>query len=266
MAELIKKELLTKLMPVNGPVADFLLWLLRVKKMNKMYSEIAGPEGIELINEGLDFLNIKLDVKPRDLDKIPAEGPFITICNHPFGFLDGITIIKLVGERRPDYKLTANFLLESIEPIKMYFISVNPFDGELYKPMGGTQASLKHLTEGKPLGLFPAGEVSTYYNGQKKITDRTWGKSSMRLIQRAQVPVLPIYFHGHNSKLFHFMGKIHPMLRTALLPSEFLKKENTTIPIRIGDLIYPGAYKEYEDVEDLRDFMRKAVFDLEKAV
>ena len=38
-----------------------------------------------------------------------------------------------------------------------------------------------HLREGKPLGIFPAGEVSTYRDG-KLMVDKPWEEGAVRLI------------------------------------------------------------------------------------
>ena len=128
--------------------------------------------------------------------------------------------------------------------------------------MGGSQKSIEHLRKGKSLGLFPAGEVSTYYKGQKGIMDRPWGKSSMRLILKAAVPVIPVYFFGTNSRLFHLLGRIHPFIRTALLPSEFIRKTNFTMKLNIGDPILPGQYDSITDPSDMAEYLRSRVYAL----
>ena len=51
---------------------------------------------------------------------------------------------------------------------------------------------------------------------------------------------IPIFFEGQNSKLFHLAGKIHPVLRTILIPSEFAKIKNKT------------PMESFEDIEILR--------------
>ena len=74
------------------------------------------------------------------------------------------------------------------------------------------------LKSGGCLGLFPAGEVATTY-GSSIIQDKEWQRSIIKLIKNSGVPVLPVYVHGTNSNFFHWLGKIHPMLRTARLPT-----------------------------------------------
>ncbi|MFQ8804615.1 MAG: hypothetical protein ACLR8Y_05185 [Alistipes indistinctus] len=64
--------------------------------------------------------------------------------------------------------------------------------------------------------------------------DKPWPPSILRFIRKAAVPVIPLYIHARNSRLFHLAGKIHPLLRTALLPNELLNKHDRTIRLRIG--------------------------------
>ena len=47
----------------------------------------------------------------------------------------------------------------------------------------------------------------------------------MKLILQAGVPVIPVYFEGSNSRTFHVMGKVHPVLRTLRLAIQMMKKE-----------------------------------------
>ena len=86
----------------------------------------------------------------------------------------------------------------------------------------------------------------------------------MKLIQKAQVPVIPIYFHGHNSRSFHWLGKIHPALRTLRIPAEFLKRRHSTIKISIGERIEWDEMTAYDTPEALRDYLRGKTFSLGK--
>ncbi|MDO6804266.1 hypothetical protein Q4595_17600, partial [Wenyingzhuangia sp. 1_MG-2023] len=128
------------------------------------------------------------------------------------------------------------------------------------KGMGGMRKSLTQLKQGNGLGLFPAGEVSTWYKGQRGISDKTWPIASMRLIRKANVPVIPVYFHGRNSASFHLLGKIHPALRTLRIPAEFLKKRRSTIYLGIGEAITPAQIAACETDEALRDFLRQRTY------
>ena len=219
-------------------VAKLVMHIMRLNKINKLYSDVYTEDGSVFLEQLIDALGVSVEVSEEDLQKIPQEGAFITVSNHPFGGLDGIILIQLLSKIRPDYKVMANFLLKKIEPIKDYFLGVNPFESRKdISSAGGLKEALRHLSEGKPLGLFPAGEVSAYQADSNSVEDREWSASVLKLIRKANVPVIPIYFKGSNSLLFQVLGLIHPMLRTVKLPSELLNKKNRVIKLRIGNPI-----------------------------
>ena len=166
-----------------------LMKILNLDTLNKIYNANKHLSDIEFINSLIDDLEIKFEIPEEDLKRIPKTGPFITISNHPLGGIDGILLLKLLLEHRPDFKILANFLLHRIEPMKSYVMPVNPFEGrkEVKSSIGGFKASLQHLKDGFSLGIFPAGEVSTYKDG-RLIVDRPWEEAAMKLIQRAKVP------------------------------------------------------------------------------
>ncbi len=234
--------------------ARILMHLLRFNRINDLYDHVSDTSGIEAIDAIIRHLNITLDIDEKDLKKLPASGGFITVSNHPFGGIDGILLIKLLSMVRDDHRVIANFLLKKVEPISEFFLAVNPFENmpSASSSVGGLKTALDHVKNGGVLSIFPAGEVSTTYS-TNTITDREWLYSALRFIKKARVPVVPIYFHGQNSRLFHLLGRIHPSLRTARLPSELLNKKNKTIKIRIGK---PITIKEQDLFTDLHQFGR----------
>ncbi|WP_320820947.1 1-acyl-sn-glycerol-3-phosphate acyltransferase [Thalassolituus sp.] len=261
--ELIDRDGLIKATGLSPRKADFILYLLKAPELNKVYKQMNAKEGIDLIEEALDHFGMAVNFDVAALDAaIPKEGPFITVSNHPFGFLDGIILLLIVGRRRPEFRAVANFLLSYFAPFADLFITVNPFENSGPKGMGGTKKSLEQLGKGLGLGLFPAGEVSTWYPGQKGVVDRPWSLSSMRLIKQANVPVIPIFFAGQNSMSFHVMGKINPMLRTVRIPAEFLKKQKTVLNIGVGARLEIDELAQFTSEEELRDELRSRTYAL----
>jgi len=254
-----------KLNTVGGDsLSKLLMYVLRVNAINKVYSKVADKRGLEFIDGVIEELDVKFEISPDDLKRIPKTGSFITVSNHPFGGIDGILLIRAIGEARPDYKVLANFILSKIKPIEEFFFPVNPFEkrkGEK-SSLSGLKLSLNHLKDGGCLGVFPAGEVSTYQSGLLNIADRKWQPSVVKLIKNAKVPVVPVYFEGTNSKLFHLLGLIHPMLRTIKLPSEVLNKRHKVIRIRIGNPICVEEQEEFGDLSQYARFLRAKTYAL----
>ena len=258
--QLIDRDGLMKATGLSPRKTDFILTLLKGPVLTEIWNGLEHKEGIDMIEDALRDLHMDLDYDAEKLRRvIPESGPFITVSNHPFGFLDGIVLLLIIGRIRPEFRAVANFLLAYFQPISDLFITVNPFENSGPKGMGGMQKSLDQLSKGLGLGLFPAGEVSTWYPGQKGVKDRAWSASSMRLIKRADVPVIPVFFDGQNSLSFHLLGKLHPMLRTLRIPAEFLKKQNSVIRLGIGDPVQPETFRDMSD-DDMRVYLRDLTY------
>jgi putative hemolysin len=243
-----------------------LMKILKISTMNKIYDRNKHLSDLEFLNAILDEFQIKFEIPEEDLKRLPKNGSYITISNHPLGGIDGILLLKLMVEREPDFKIIANFLLHRILPLKPYVMAVNPFEShkDAKSSMTGLKDALRHLSDGKPLGIFPAGEVSTYKDG-KLMVDKPWEEGAIKLIKKAKVPVVPIYFHAKNSRLFYFLSQMSDTLRTAKLPSELLTQKNRVIKVRIGKPISVAEQAEYETTEAFSEFLRKKTYMLSNA-
>lgn len=242
-------------------VAKLVMYIMRLNKINKLYSDVYDEDPEAFLERLIEALGVTIEINEEDLQKIPKEGAFITISNHPFGGLDGIILIKLLAKVRPDYKVMANFLLKKIAPISDYFMGVNPFENKrTISSTSGLKEALRHLSERKPLGLFPAGEVSAYQADSNNVEDKEWGVSALKLIKAANVPVIPIYFKGSNSLLFYLLGLIHPMLRTVKLPSELLNKKKRIVKLRIGNPISVETQNTFTDIVQYGKFLRAKTY------
>lgn len=259
--EIAKAIKLDKLGFIGTFIGWFLLKILRLSKINKIYDKHKHLGGVTFISSLLDEFGIRVEIPEEDLKRIPKNGPFITISNHPLGGIDGLLLLKLVLEQRPDFKMTGNFLLHRVRPIVPFVIPVNPFENrqDATKGLSGFKNSMLHLKNEHPLGFFPAGEVSTHKE-DSDIVDKTWDPKAMKLIKEANVPVLPIYFHAKNSRLFYRLAQMSDTLRTAKLPSELLSQKERVIKIRIGKPISVKDQAEYESLENFSLFLRKKTY------
>jgi putative hemolysin len=238
-----------------------LMKLLSISTINKIYNNHKHKKDIDFLNGILGEFKIEFEIPEEDLKRIPKDGPFITISNHPLGGIDGILLLKLLLQERPDYKIIANFLLHRIEPLKPFVMPVNPFEThkEAKSSIAGIKSALQHIRNGNPLGIFPAGEVSTYRDG-KLMVDKPWEEGAVKLIKKAQVPVIPIYFHAKNSRMFYVLSKISDTFRTAKLPSELLSQKRRVIKVRIGKPISVKDQDTYKDIPSFSEFIRKKTY------
>ena len=248
-----------------GFIGTFIGWLLmkvlKISTLNKFYKKHKHLKDIDFLDSILDEFKIKFEIPEEDLKRLPKEGAYITVSNHPLGGIDGILLLKLMLEQRDDFKIIANFLLHRIAPLKPYIMPVNPFEDrkDVKSSIAGFKNSILHLRDGHPLGLFPAGEVSTYKDG-KLVVDKPWEEAAMKLVKKAEVPVVPIYFHAKNSNLFYQLSKISDTFRTAKLPSEVLTQKRRIIKVRIGKPISVNDQKEHTSLDGFSEFLRRKTY------
>src|SRR5476649_1008899 len=254
----------TKLDKLHMPgLAALLMELMKINQVNSLFAEAQPKQGIEFIDAILEGCGVKVEYDERELRNIPKEGGFIAIANHPYGGIEGMVLLKVLLTVRPDAKLMANFLLKKIPNLSDYFIAVNPFENvDHSSSISGLKNTLNLLAEGTPIGIFPAGEVSTFKIDKQEVTDRLWHPVVGKIIAKAKVPVVPIYFHGNNGLLFNLLSLIHPTLRTAKLPSELFNKHGHTIKLRIGKPINVTEIPDYTNSTKLLSYLRARTYAL----
>lgn len=260
-------EMVPKLKGHEKLVNRVLRWL-DVDKVNDVHSRGFDHPGPEFVKFLLDDFNIKLRIdNEKVLDNLP-EGAFITVSNHPFGALDGITLIHLIASRRPQYKVMVNMILNHITAMRPNFIAVDQTasDDPEKKAVSirGIREAMKQVRSGQPIGFFPAGAVSKV-NWKYELNDREWQPNIIRLIEQLKVPVIPIYFHGSNSFLFNFLGVVCWQLRTLRLPSEVWRKCNSTLHISVGDPISVEEQQRHQgSLEEFGQFLKSRTYSMRK--
>ncbi|KQM43244.1 lysophospholipid acyltransferase family protein [Chryseobacterium sp. Leaf201] len=260
--DLIKASGLSKIGFLKNPVASAIMSIAKINEVNKLYNKLKHKEGKDFFDSFVRERNLSYIAFEEDLAKIPKTGPFILVSNHPLGAIDGILMCKILSEVRPDFKVMGNFLLEKIEPMEPYVISVNPFENrkEVHSSSSGMRETLKHLQNGGCVGIFPAGEVSNKNNPYNEILDKEWEKPALKLIKMAKVPVVPMYFHAKNSRIFYQVAKLHPNLQTLMLPAEMMNEREKPIRIRIGRSIAVKAMDDMETTDELGEFLKRKVY------
>ncbi|WP_420401797.1 GNAT family N-acyltransferase [Flagellimonas sp.] len=248
-----------------GFLGTFIGWLLmvatKITSINRFYNKNKSLQGTEFLDAILEHYEIDFEIPEEDLKRLPKTGPYITISNHPLGGIDGVLLLKLMLQQRADFRIIANFLLHRIEPLKPFIMPVNPFENhkDAKSSIMGFKNALLHLQAGHPLGIFPAGEVSTYKDG-KLVVDKPWEEAALKLIRKAEVPVVPIYFHARNSRLFYKLSKMNDVFRTAKLPSELTSQSRRPIKVRIGQPISVKTQNEEPTLESFTELLRKKTY------
>ena len=254
---------------------------LSVDKLNELYDRNAHIKGADFAAAVLKDLGVEYQLgyagtsmsREETIEKIRelvGDGPFITISNHPYGSLDGVVIADLMAHIRKDYKIIVNRILARIKALEQNFITVTPTGEERTAPtaasISGIKQAMLQLRNGGGLGIFPAGAVSDKSIKDGCIRDRQWQEPIIRLIKKANVPVLPIRFFDGNSSLYYNLGLIDWKVRLLRLPAEVFNKTGKPFRIGVGKLTSPEEQKKISDLGAFSNFLRSAVYDMEMPV
>ncbi len=233
--------------------------ILRFGELAQMYAEIAHVgNGTSFFQAMIDRLQVRLKLDESELARVPAIGPCVIVANHPFGILEGAALMARLPQIRSDVKVLANSVLASVPEVRDSFISVDVLSSQnaRYANQKGLRQSLEWLRKGGLLVVFPAGEVSHLQWNQLSIVDPEWSSMIGRLIRKTSATTIPAFIKGSNSKLFQILGLIHPHLRTAMLPHEFLNKKNHELEIRIGSPIPSAQAQQMSSDESFTRYLR----------
>lgn len=272
--KLISAEEIKSIHPIfRGRFGNILIKMVMsitgLNKVNRVYDTSKQYEGVAFCDHLLKDVGVKVVIENREvLDRFKDQA-FITVSNHAYGHIDGITAIDVVGSVRSDYKMMVNFILAMIDTMSMHFIAVNPYQKGTVSnksSLDGVKQCIAHVKAGHPLGFFPAGAVSkTKLKGLKMtVRDREWQPSVIKLIKGVKVPVVPMYFSGNNSWFFNFLDLVDWRLRSLRLGHEVYNKRRKTIHVRFGEPIMPDEIARHTDLDELGEFLKDKTYALAK--
>jgi 1-acyl-sn-glycerol-3-phosphate acyltransferase len=253
--------------PCGRFLAKFVMRFCGFDIVNRVYDSGKYRIGTDIEDAMIDGLGITRKVHNINILKQFDGKPFITVSNHPYGHIDGIMLIGEVAKIRPDYKVMVNWMLNMVDTMQDHFIGVNPYNQDTVNrsSLSGVKECLAQLKANHPVGFFPAGAVSKNIGGNK-VKDREWQESVIKLIQRANVPIVPAYFSGQNSRFFNWLDTIDWRLRTLRLCHELDTKKGKTVHLVFGEPVLPETQRQFATARQLGDFLRERIYRLASAL
>ncbi len=219
--------------PVRRSTLFCLRRLVREQEINRFLETHKGSRGFEFVDEVLDYFNFSYTISHKERMNIPSSGRVVIIANHPLGALDGLALLKLVGEVRRDVRIIANDVLMNFDALQNLFLPVDNLGKSTRK--ANIARIVDALQNDEAIIVFPAGEVSRA--GLTGIKDGKWNSGFIHFARKANAPILPVYLGGKNSPLFYGLSYINKSMSTLMLAREMFNKHSVTLPVRIGEPI-----------------------------
>lgn len=226
---------------VRIPTLGFLRKITHEQEVNRFLEQHKQLEGFDFIDEVLDYFNFSYTVSHRHRLNIPATGRVVIVANHPLGALDGLSLLKLVGEIRRDVKIIANDLLLNFDALKSLFLPVDNLSKSTRK--SSISRIVDCLNNDEAVIVFPAGEVSRIRPAG--VRDGKWNTGFLNFAKKTQSPILPIYIEARNSSLFYSASMVYKPLSGMMLAHEMFNKNSKTIAMRVGE---PIAFQQIEQL------------------
>ncbi|WP_395374105.1 GNAT family N-acyltransferase [Marinicella sp. W31] len=219
----------------------FLDKFLRIDQINSFIAKNKHLKNFAFLDAILDEYDFDYKISSKHRYRIPAEGRLVIVANHPIGSLDGLALLRMIYDIRPDVKIVATPLLTSIEQMQDLFLPIDNFRKKAQHKDNLTRI-YRSLEAEQAVIIFPAGEVSRIT--PKGVRDGRWKTGFLKIAKACQAPILPVYINAHNSALFYSASTIYKPLGTMLLINEMYKQKNDTIEFFVGHPVEVSGWHE----------------------
>ena len=247
-------------------IIELLTGKLILKKLYDQYLiEENPPENFW--KDAINKLQLNLIPHYYSQERIPKKGRLIIVANHAFGVADGVSICSLISDIRQDYKMITHKVLRHAEAVKEKIIPIDFTNTKeaITSNINSRKLAENLLQENGVLVIFPSGTIATKPSLGRKIKaiDGEWKNFTSKLAIRTNSPVLPIFFEGHNSQIFHIANKLGLTFRYSLMMYELKRKIGDTIDLHIGKIISYKEIKEIGDLKDITKYIRNKTYELD---
>ena len=106
-------------------IAKLVYEAVDLEELNKTQRHNRAYTGAPYCEGALKDVGVSYHIPENQLERLPDDGAFILVSNHPFGSVDGLIMEAAVGGKRPDTKVLTTFFLALVPGLKDHFIPVD---------------------------------------------------------------------------------------------------------------------------------------------
>ncbi len=264
--------------PLPKFVMRYLHRLLCVDQINQTIRNIGDLEGIDFL-EKVFSENIPVELEIINSTNLDNQSRGLFIANHPLGGVDGMLLMKVIGQRYPGKcRMVANDFLLNIKQLADMFIPVNKVNKQSNREY--FKLIEKSFSSDDSIIVFPAGLCSRKF--RKEILDLEWHKSFIKRSRQYERDVIPIHVDGANSNKFYRVARWRRLFRIKFniemmyLVGEMFGQAGHRVAFTVGEPIpygmFDDRYSDWEWAAKLRQYVYelkkdpKAIFNPDKEV
>lgn len=222
--------------PLVRPALYGLLDYAKARRMADAIGPMAGRQALDHVSDLLE-----LAVRTQALERLPASGRCLVICNHPTGIADGLAVHDALRTVRDDLIYFANAdalrvsprLCETVIPVEWVTAKRTR-----EKTRATLQAAKEAFEAERCVVMFPAGRLARV-GPDGRLVDPEWAATAASLARKYEAPVIPVHVAGPSSRLFHLFDKVSQELRDITLFHELLNKKGRAFDLTVGRPIPP---------------------------
>ena len=217
--------------------------------------------GLEFVEASLKFLDVWVKIVGEENLKMDDKSKYCFVSNHPLGGIDGLILIDVIGNKcEGKVKVLLNSFLAALPGLEPFSVPVN-VAGNTSKGILDSVNSV--FASDDQILMFPAHLCSRKQHGV--IKDLPWKKGFVQKSIEFDRTIIPIYFHGFNSKAFYnfakfsnFLSKLFKApgltkLPMVFLPHEMIKNRGNEFTIVIGSPISSEKLKGLHDSKSYKE-------------
>jgi putative hemolysin len=212
----------------------------------------AAVGGGRTIRPMLGLIGVDLEIVARQWPPAAHNGRgLVLVANHPYGILDGIAALTLAEDLGRPFRVLINMELMKVPEIAPFSLPIDFRETHeaVARNLETRNAAIALLREGATIIVFPAGGVATAPRPFERAVELPWKLFTARMVQAARASVLPVYFEGQCSPLFHLASRLSMTLRLSMLIREFRRAVGQKLVARVGDVI---AFEDLKNGSDRR--------------
>lgn len=207
----------------------------------------APPAGETVFDAALRLLRVEAEMRWHvPAAAVPKEGGLLMVANHPYGIVDGLALGQLGMRLRGNVQILTNAVLCQPPEVSQHLLPID-FSGTPEARKASAQSrrlAAELLSAGKVVAMFPAGGIATANAPVRgRAFDAEWHSFMGRLATVPGVNVLPVFFHGQNSRLFQMASHMSYPLRLAMIFHETRRMMGRRLEMEIGAPIASEALR-----------------------